>query len=521
MSCSASAAFVLTHVLICSAFKQSEAVASFSHGGTRSRDLPREFNPFVHPSSFTMNPEPPQPPPFISHTPASLTATADRLITTLSNVWDAVALVPVTDTTFENAVQPLIDEENQRIAESRVLYFLSSASPSKDVRVAAKDASTIVTQATVQQLTREDVFRVVSAFSHKPEAQSLPPESQLYLRKLMHEFMMNGLGLKDLEARERLKKDNLRLIEVMKEYIMNLNADDSGLWLSLEELEGLPANAIERIQEKEEGGKYWVNFKTPNRVAMLNNAKNAAVRRRYYTAWDNRMEEANGPLLAEMLQLRHNTAKILGFENFAVSRDVERMLSTADASNFLSEISGQLLHLGRKELEQLVSLKESDVLNLPEELRDESSSSSIFRWDFPYYKRMAKDGESKFNGDKVAEYFSFQLLLPKLFQIFSLIFGLRFVILSGTDKAIETWHSDVIAIAVWDKTEKGVEFLGYLFIDPYPREGKYGHVGHYGLQQVWLISYSFLTDILPYWLTSIRASLSRTGRGITLPPVSC
>lgn len=235
-----------------------------------------------------MNPEPPQPPPFIRHTPASLTATADRLLTTLGNVWDAVALVPVTEATFENAVQPLIDEENQRLTESRVLYFLSSASPSKDVRVAAKDASTIVTQATIQQLTREDVFRVVSAFSQKPEAQSLPPESQLYLNKLMHEFMMNGLGLEDPEAKEHLKKDNLRLIEVLKEYIMNLNADASGLWLSLEELDGLPANDIERIQEKEEGGKYWVNFKTPNRVAMLNNAKNAAVRRRYYTAWDNR-----------------------------------------------------------------------------------------------------------------------------------------------------------------------------------------------------------------------------------------
>lgn len=442
-------------------------------------------------------------------------------MTTLSDVWDNVSLVPVTEATFENAVQPLIDEENQRLAESRVLYFLSSASPSKDVRVAAKDASTIVTQATIQQLTREDVFRVVSAFSQKPEAQSLPPESQLYLKKLMHEFMMNGLGLEDPEAKGRLKKDNLRLIEVLKEYIMNLNADASGLWLSLEELDGLPAKDIERIQEKEEGGKYWVNFKTPNRVAMLNNAKNAAVRRRYYTAWDNRMKEANGPLLTEMLQLRHNTAKILGFENFAASRDVERMLSTADALNFLSEVSGELLQLGRKELEQLASLKESDVVDLPEELKDESSSGSIFRWDFPYYKRMAKDGESKLNGDKVAEYFSFQLVLPKLFQIFSLLFGLRFVVLSGTDKSIETWHPDVIAIAVWDKVEAGVEFLGYLFIDPYPREGKYGHVGHYGLQQVWLFNCFVFDDILSCRLTSTRASLGQTGRGITLRPVSC
>lgn len=432
-----------------------------------------------------MHSKPPQPPPLISHTPDSLAATADRLIATLVRAWDQVALVPESDATFENAIQPLVNEENQRLTESRVVYFLSSASTSKDVRAAAKTASTAITQATIQQLTRDDVFRIMSAVSRRPESQTLlSSETQLYLRKLMHEFKMNGLGLNDTGARERLKRDNLRLVEVLREYIMNLNADVSGIWLSLDELEGLPPNAIERIKETEKDGKYWVNFKTPNRVAMLNHAKNAAVRRRYYTAWDNRLKDSNGPLLTEMLQLRHDTAKALGYENFAESRNAERMLSTAQASNFLSGVSQQLLELGRQELGQLAALKESDVVSLPKDFRDESSTNAVFRWDFSYYSRLAKDGGSQLSGDKVSEYFSFQLVLPKLFQIFSLLVGLRFVILSDTNQPVETWHPDVMPIAVWDEAEEGGEFLGYLFIDPYPREGKYGHVGQYGLQPV-------------------------------------
>lgn len=428
---------------------------------------------------------PPQPPPFLCYTPDTIKATAERLINALKDVWDRVALVPGIDATFENAIRPLIDEENIRQTEARVIYFLSSASPSKDVRVAAKDASTLVSQATIQQLTRADVFHVVLGFSQKEEAQRLPLESRLYVNKLLHDFMMNGLGLKDAGARERLNKDSLRLVKVLKEYIANLNADSSGLWLSLKELDGLPPNAIERIKEKGDNGRYWVDFKTPNRVAMFNHARNVAVRRRYYTAWDNRMKEANGSLLTEMLELRHNIAKALGFDNFAEYGDAERMLSATEASKFLSDISSQLLDLGHKELNQLASLKESEVVSLPQELKEESSSfRSIFRWDFGYYKRMAKDGESKLDGNKVSEYFSFHLVLPKLFQVFSLLFELQFVVLSGTDESIETWHPDVMAIAVWDKTEGEVEFLGYLYIDPYPREGKYGHVGHYGLQQV-------------------------------------
>lgn len=399
-----------------------------------------------------------------------------------------MALIPESEATSESAIQPLIDEENQRLTESRVVYFLSSASTSEDVRVAAKNASTAVTQATIHQLTRDDVFRVVSAVSRRPDCKTLPSETQLYLRKLMHEFKMNGLGLEDPEARARLKRDNLRLVEVLREYIMNLNADVSGIWLSLDELEGLPPNAIERIKETEKDGRYWVNFKTPNRVAMLNHAKNPAVRRRYYTAWDNHLKDFNGPLLTEMLQLRHDTAKALGYENFAESRDAERMLSTSQASRFLSVGSQQLLELGRQELGQLAALKESDVASLQKDSKDESSTNAVFRWDFSYYSRLAKDGGSQLSGDKVSEYFSFQLVLPKLFQIFSLLFGLRFVILSGTDQPVETWHPDVMPIAVWDEAEGGGSFLGYLFIDPYPREGKYGHVGQYGLQPVCLMT---------------------------------
>lgn len=436
--------------------------------------------------------EPPQRPPFIDHTPESLIETAGRLISTLGKVWDRIALIPVSDATFENAVQPLIDEENQRLTDSRVVYFLSSASTSKEVRVAAKDASTRVSQAAIQQLTREDVFRVVSAVSRRQDIDGLPSESQLYLKKLVHEFKMNGLGIEDAEARERLKNDNLRLVEVLKEYIMNLNADVSGIWLSPEELDGLPPNAIERLKEKEKDGKYWVNFKTPNRIAVLNNAKNAAVRRRYYTAWDNRMKDANGPLLTEMLQIRHNIAQLLGFRNFAESRDTESMLSAAEASGFLLGVSGQLLQLGRNELNQLASLKESELVDLRGELKDESSTKAIFRWDFSYYKRMAKDGGSKMDGDKVSEYFSFPLVLPKLFKIFSLLFGLRFVILSDTNKPVNTWHPDVMAISVWDEAGDGGRFLGYLFIDPYPREGKYGHVGQYGLHPVCLTTFAHL-----------------------------
>jgi Zn-dependent oligopeptidase len=69
-------------------------------------------------------------------------------------------------------------------------------------------------------------------------------------------------------------------------------------------------------------------------------------------------------------------------------------------------------------------------------------------------------------------------------EIFSLLFGLRFLLLSPRTDGIETWHKDVMPFAVWDSESESGGFVGYLFIDPYPRDAKYGHVGQFGSQPV-------------------------------------
>lgn len=381
----------------------------------------------------------------MDYDPESLKTAAGRLIANSTRVWDRVALIPPYEASFANAVQPLIHDENERLAESRILYFLSSASTSKALRDTSREASIRLLQDNVQRLTREDVYKVIAAVAEKQqqgqaEGQDhdylyLSSESQLYLRKLLREFIANGLGLSDPNDRARLEDVNLRLVEVLKKYIANLNADTSGMWLSARELEGVASSVLERLNQEGEDGRFWVSFKTPDRVAILSTAKSAAVRRRYYVAWDNRLKDVNGPLFSEILQLRHESARLLGDGNYAESRDDDRMLSTQEALRFLASVSGPLANFGREELEQLAEPKKSELNELPEDSKDDSSTGAIFRWDFPYYTRMAKDGSSKMDSENLSEYFPFHLVLPKLFQIFSLLFGLRFDILAADHKA--------------------------------------------------------------------------------------
>jgi metallopeptidase MepB len=424
----------------------------------------------------------PQRPPFFSYTPSSLTAAAEGLIAASSKVWDLVALIKPDQATFSNSIQPIIDDENERARQSRVLSFLSSASPSKEVRDASKDASIALSRDSINRHTQEDVFAVINAVSQRLDVADLPAESQLYLQRLRADFVKNGLALQRAEDRHRLRDINLRLTELCTQYIANLNADVSGLWLTQDELDGVPQATVDRL--KQEDGKYWLSFKRPDMQAVMNYATSASVRQKYWILWDNRLMGSNGPLLDELLQLRQEGARLLGYQNYAESRDEDRMLSTKEALDFLSDIRGPLTELGHAELEKLAELKAAHLQEVLPQRKDESSKKAIFRWDSGYYKRLMKDQKSEIDSEKVSEYYPFQLVLPKLLEMFTLLFGLRFHTILPGAVSLSTWHQDVVSFELWDDERQGGEFKGYLFIDPYPRDGKYGHMGHFGLLPV-------------------------------------
>jgi metallopeptidase MepB len=376
----------------------------------------------------------PQPSPFFAYTHDALLETAEHQIATSARVWDQAARIPPHEATFASAIQPLLDDENAASVQGRVLWFLSSASPDRDVRAASKTATVRLKQDVIERFTRADVFAVVDAVAARELEQGvssggvgggdgvgdggggettaattpLTPEARVFLRKLRAEFADNGLAIAAEEGRARLKAVNLRLAEAQTQYLANLNADVSGLWLTELELDGLSPGTLERFPQRqgEEGGEdqksYFINFKRPNMNSVLSHVHNAGVRRWYYIAWDNRLKDNNGPLLGEMLRLRREAGQLLGFRNYSESQDHNHMLSTEQALAFLASLKEPLQELAREELEQLSKLKEAHLQTVPPEQKDDSSARVIFRWDTLYYKNLYKMEKSKIDTEKVS-----------------------------------------------------------------------------------------------------------------------
>lgn len=303
------------------------------------------------------------------------------------------------------------------------------------------------------------------------------------------------------QKRDRFKEIKKRLSQLSIEFQKNLNEENGGIWFSLKELDGVPEDVLSGLPkgEGENEGKVKLSFKYPDLWPTLKYAKNAETRKRVSIANENKCNQ-NIPLFKEAMVLRDEAARLLGYPNHAAFRIEDKMAKTTETvDSFLGDLRSRLAAGGLKEIEKLKELKKADV-----ESRGETFDGHYFLWDHRFYDNLMLEKEYQLDHQKIAEYFPLQTTIRGMLEIFEELFGLVFVEVTGDDRAkISTtgkgedivWHEDVKLFSVWDDASEGEGFVGYLYLDLHPREGKYGHAANFNLQPVRFLP-SYLRDKL-------------------------
>lgn len=275
---------------------------------------------------------PPQLPPLFGTTPELLLQEAKDIVASTQAVWDKVAkAVSAEDAAIENVILPVAHDENESMLRSDIIYFLATVHPALDVREAAKDARRIIEEAKVDLYLRGDIFRLVDAVSKTTDEATTAPEIYRYLLKYHAQFLRNGCDL-EWPARDQFERDTKRLNVLMSQYKSNMDNDQSGMWVTRADLDGLPADFIDALKsgEGQNQGLVWVNMKRPHWSRILKSARSEDVRRRYFTQHLDRVP-ANVPLHREILLLRDSLARQKGWKSCMCSR--EPFLSIIDPVN--------------------------------------------------------------------------------------------------------------------------------------------------------------------------------------------
>ncbi|KAF4806260.1 Saccharolysin [Colletotrichum siamense] len=432
---------------------------------------------------------PPQLPPLFTATPISILESINELIQASKQAHkDLVNTISPSSATFANTLLPLAHAENTLSSEATLLIFLRDVSPDKEVRDTAAQARTILRDYQLGASMNEDVFKLVDAVFVNTAQQSLDPESRNFLNKKHKEFVKNGLRIPDGKQRERFKEIRSRIEALTSNYSKNLAEDKTAIYVAPDELEGFPEDTLSELEMGQAGtkneGKLKIEIPT-DLSSVLRMVKNPTTRKKARLAYDNRCSE-NVAIFKEVVQLRHEAALLLGYPNHATLSVEDKMAETPDRVNsFLSCLRSKLTEAASKDVETLLRLKKADV-----KARGEDFDGHYFTWDNPYYDNMLLQQDFAVDQAKISEYFPLQSTVNGMLGVFEQLFGMVFheildeerASLSSTGKRDDlVWHPDVQILSVWDKDEEGGEFLGYLYLDLYSREGKYPNPSNFSV----------------------------------------
>ncbi len=376
---------------------------------------------------------------------------------------DTIAANPVPPT-FDNTIAALERCGRTLDRVDRVYSVFSSTLRSPAFRDVERDMEPKLAQFRDRIVQNERLFERISAVYESRERSALTPEQQRLAWLKYHDFARSGARL-DARAKKRLCEINQRLASLYTEFSQNVLADEgSALYLRSEaELAGLPESlregAAEAARERGRAGE-WAILNT--RSSMEPFLTYCAVRglrekvwRAYYSRGDNGDARDNKKIIAEIVRLRGERAKLLGYASHAHWRLEMSMAKTPERATALMEALWR----------PAVSRVAEEVADMQAEADREGDGIAIEPWDYRYYAEKVRKTRYDVDDNEVTPYLQLENLREAMFWVAGELLGLGFT--PAVDAPVV--HPDV---RVWEVKDDAGRHVALFYFDPYARPDK-------------------------------------------------
>jgi len=312
----------------------------------------------------------------------------------------------------------------------------------------------------------------------------LSPEQTQAHKNAMRGFRLGGADLMG-EAKERFAAIQERQAELSQKFSENaLDATDAfSLIVTTDELAGVPDDVVQATAAAAQADGqtgHKLTLKMPCYLPVMQFAHSTALRQRLSRAYVTRASDQadgdgtkfdNTALMSELLALKLEEAKLLGYRHFA---DVSLVPKMAESPEQVVEFLRDLAQRARPHAEQdLADLRAFAAIEL--KLNDPQS------WDWTYIGEKLKEQRYAFSEQEVKPYFTAPKVLAGLFQIVETLFEVAI----RRDSA-PVWHPSVEFYRIERRTEQGAQLVGQFYLDPGARNGKRGGAWMDDVRARWL-----------------------------------
>ena len=377
------------------------------------------------------------------------------------------AIIASTDEpSFANTIAAL-DQSGRLLSRARGTFSpLSSSNSTDETRALEKELSPLFSAHSDDIYLNEALFERVKKVYENQAAEQLSAEEKKVLENIYDRFVNSGANLND-EEKVRLRELNSRLAMLQLNFTQNLLYETNNTFVVVDneaELAGLPeaniAAAAKMAEEQGQAGKWMFNMQRPSCNPVLQYCSNRALRERVYKAYYNRGNQDNDydnkAISAEIVRLRLEKARLMGFENYAQMALEQRMAKTPEAVyDLLMQVWTPAVKKAKEELE-----------DIREEIRREGGNFEPAGWDYMYYLDKAKQRKFSVDEQQVRAYLEIGNVMQGIFHVAGKLYGLTF---NEITAEVPSYEPTAKAYEVMDKD--GTR-LAIFYNDPFPRASK-------------------------------------------------
>ena len=364
------------------------------------------------------------------------------------------------------AIAQTLDVTTERLGMAwGAVSHLNSVADTPELRAAYNAALPRVTEFWTRLGSDERLYAKYKAIDAAP----LNDEQKQARTNALRGFVLGGAELQG-EAKARYAAIQERLAEVSQKFSENtLDATDSfALYVSEDQLKGVPDDVVQATrQAAEKDGQTGcrLTLKMPVYLPVMQFAESSALREQLYKAHVTRASDQspedtrhldNSALIQEILALRQEEARLLGFDNYAQVSVVPKMAESPEkVIAFLRDLAAKARPFAEKDLADLRAFASQEL----------GLQGPLNAWDVPYVSEKLKEARYSFSEQEVKQYFTAPKVLAGLFKIIETLFEVEI----RPDQA-PVWHP---AVAFY-RIERQGQLVGQFYLDPPARSGKRG-----------------------------------------------
>lgn len=348
-----------------------------------------------------------------------------------------------------------------------VFYNLAGADTNDEIQAVERELAPLMARHRTAMFLNEDLFRRIDILAGQADTLGLDAEARRVLERYHLAFTRNGAGLPEAK-KARLREIAERLASLGTTFSQNVLADEKAWELVLDEadLAGLPdelrAAAAQAAADRGHPGRYAITLSRSSVEPFLQYSTRRDLREQAFRAWTARGEGGgatdNRAIIAEMVALRAERARLLGYDSFAHFKLADSMAKTPEAA----------LDLLRSVWTPARARAEAEQARLQALATAEGGNFEIEAWDWRYYAEKVRSAEFDLDEGRLKPYLQLDKVIEAAFHTANRLFGLSFT--ERTD--LPRYHPDVRIWEVSDAAGRHVGlFLGDYFARPSKRSG--------------------------------------------------